>query len=84
MWAIGEIKIPLGVIEIIAINPPFYISRYYIRTLNQMAEYHRKFYINPYHNAKLPLLPPYDEIKVVLVHELLAKLRMKHKRAMKF
>ena len=33
MWAILDIKIPLGVMELISANPSFYISRYSIRAL---------------------------------------------------
>ena len=82
MWAIGDIKIPLGVMEIISANPSFYISRYSIRALAQMAEHHRKFYTNPYNKTELPLLLPYGEREVTIVHKLLAKSRAEHEKAM--
>lgn len=78
MWAIGEFDVPIGVIEIVTSNPSFYISRYCIRAVAQIAKHHQKFYANPTHKSELPLLPPYGEREVAIIHGLIAKSGAEH------
>ena len=40
MWCIGELKTPLGVMEILSGSPPFYIRRYILRCVRQLGQHH--------------------------------------------
>lgn len=47
MWMMGELKLPTGVLELAAVQPGFYISRYCARAITRITEHHQAFYTIP-------------------------------------
>ena len=41
MWCLGDIKTPLGVMEVILGSPPFYVKRYILRCVKLLGQHHR-------------------------------------------
>ena len=59
MWAIGDLKLSLGTIEIVTGSPPFYIRRYILRNMAFLAR-HRAIQARGHKlNQTLPNLRPY-------------------------
>lgn len=75
MWAIGEVALPLDAMEVVTANPSFYISKYCVRAMDQIANHHRKYYTNPHFKTELPTLPSYGEKEITTVHNSIAKSR---------
>jgi hypothetical protein len=40
MWCLNELKLPVGVMEIISGSPPFYIKRYILRCIKLLSQHH--------------------------------------------
>lgn len=40
MWCLGELKTPLGVMEMLTSSPPFYIKRYNLRCVKLLGQHH--------------------------------------------
>lgn len=83
MWAIGEVALPLGAMEVVTASPSFYISRYCVRAMDQIANHHRKYYTNPHFKTELPTSPSYGEKEITTVHNSIAKSREEHEDAMR-
>lgn len=64
MWALGELKAPLGVFELVSVNPAFYVSRYCIQAMKQIAEHHRGFYTNTKYKGELPVTYQYTQREI--------------------
>lgn len=59
MWAVGDLQLPTGIMEVVTASPPFYIGRFILRTLCFIAHHH---FSNPNHTPNqqaLPILRPY-------------------------
>lgn len=54
MWAAGDLKLPVGVMEVVTASPPFYIGRFVLRTLSFIGHHH--FTCN--HHVLTPLRLP--------------------------
>lgn len=61
MWALGELKTPLGVFELVAVNPAFYVSRYCVQAMIQIAEHHRGFYSKTKIREEPPAIYHYNQ-----------------------
>lgn len=48
MWAIGEVTLPLGAMEVVIVNPLFYISKYCVGMVDHIAIHHQQYYTNPH------------------------------------
>jgi hypothetical protein len=59
MWAVGDIKLPLGSIEVITGSPPFFIRRYILRNIAFLAQHHINHAKGNSLIHKLPSLRPY-------------------------
>ena len=60
MWALKDLTIPKGVVEITTANPPFFLTRFCISALIHMSKHHEEFYTNVSNRNSLPPLDPYD------------------------
>jgi hypothetical protein len=59
MWAVGDLKLPLGIIEIVTGSPPFYIRRYMLRSIAFLTQ-HKAIQARKHNtNQPLPTLRPY-------------------------
>ena len=75
MWALGDIKLPLGCIEVVTGSPPFFIRRYILRSIASMGQ-HQANQIRGYHiDHALPSLRPYTHSQKIEI----AKLQHQHK-----
>lgn len=59
MWAVGDIKLPLGSIEVITRSPPFFIRRYILWNIAFLAQHHINHVKGNSLSHKLPSLRPY-------------------------
>ena len=75
MWALGDIKLSLGIIEVVTGSPPFYIRRYILRSIAWLAQH--KAIQTKGHNTdqSLPTLRPYTHSQKLEI----SKLQCKHK-----
>ena len=67
MWCLGEIKTPLGVIEMLTASPPFYIKRYILRCVKLWAQ-HRTITRVP--RESLPILKSYSHGQFHLIRRM--------------
>jgi hypothetical protein len=44
MWVKGNIKMPVGVMEVVTGSPPFYVGRFVLRALNFISHHHSTYY----------------------------------------
>lgn len=58
MWAIGDLRLPTGIMEVIYGSSPFYIGRFVIRTLHFISRHHSTFHKHT-QVLKLPTLKAY-------------------------
>ena len=61
MWALKDLTVPKGVVEITATNSTFYITRFCIRALTHINHHHEEFYTNIDNRNSLPQIEPYDK-----------------------
>ena len=74
MWTVGDIKLPLGTIEVVAGSPPFFIRRYILRSIAGLAQ-HQAAQDKGYNiNQTLPTLRPYNHSQKMEI----TKLQYKH------
>jgi hypothetical protein len=59
MWVKGDIKMPLGVMEVVTASPPFYVGRFVLRALNFISHHHSTYYNHTPLN-RLPTMKPYQ------------------------
>ena len=75
MWALGDLKLPLGCIEVVTGSPPFFITRYILRSIASMGQ-HQANQMRGYNiNQALPSLRPYTHSQKMEI----AKLQHQHK-----
>ena len=67
MWCLGEIKTPLGVMEMLTASPPFYIKRYILRCIKLLAQ-HRNMARVP--RESLPTLKSYSHGQFHLIRRM--------------
>lgn len=67
MWCLGEIKTPLGVIEMLTASPPFYVKRYILRCVKLWAQ-HRNITRVP--RESLPILKSYSHGQFHLIRRM--------------
>ena len=70
MWAVGDLKLPLGIIEIVTGSPPFYIRRYILRSiafLTQHKAIQARIHIT---SQPLPTLRPYTHSRKLEITKL--------------
>ena len=67
MWCLGEIKTPLGVMEMLTASPPFYIKRYILRCIKLLAQ-HRNMTRVP--RESLPTLKSYSHGQFHLIRRM--------------
>lgn len=75
MWALGDLKLSLGVMEIVTSSPPFFIRRFILRSLAFPAQYKATRIANCHIHHKLPTLGPYTHGQKVEI----ARLQHNHK-----
>lgn len=74
MWTVGDLKLPLGTIEVVTGSPPFFIRRYILRTIAGLAQ-HQAAQDKGYNiNQALPTLRPYNHSQKMEI----TKLQYKH------
>lgn len=71
MWAVGDLALPKGIMELQVVNPSFYISRYCVRAITQIQNHHRRFYTNQSLKQPLPTMRPYSTTKLSHIAELI-------------
>lgn len=70
MWALGDLKLSLGIIEVVAGSPPFYIRRYILRSIAWLAQ-HRAIQTKGHNtNQSLPALRPYTHSQKIQISKL--------------
>ena len=75
MWALGDIKLSLGIMEVVTGSPPFYIRRYILRGIAWLAQ-HKAIQIKEHNtNQSLPTLRPYTHSQKIEI----SKLQNKHR-----
>lgn len=75
MWALSDLKLPLGCIEVVTGSPPFFIRRYILRNIASMAQ-HQANQMRGYNiNQALPSLRPYTHSQKIEI----SKLQQQHK-----
>ena len=67
MWCLGDIKTPLGVMEVISSSPPFYVKRYILRCFKLLGQHHRMVKIP---REPLPSLRSYSHGQYQLIKNL--------------
>lgn len=71
MWAVGDFKLPLGILEIVTGSPPFYIRRYILRSIASLAQ-HKAIHAKEHHiSPLLPTLRPYTHSQKIAITKLL-------------
>lgn len=60
MWAAGDLKLPVGVMEVVTASPPFYIGRFVLRTLSFIGHHHFTCNHHVLTPLKLPTLKTYS------------------------
>ena len=60
MWAMTDLLIPKGVVEVTTANPPFYLTRFCVSALTHINRHHEEFYTNLENRNSLPHLEPYE------------------------
>jgi hypothetical protein len=60
MWALKDLIVPMGVVEITTASPPFYLTRFCAAALNHIDRHHEEFYSDITNRNGLPNLQPYD------------------------
>ena len=58
-WAVGDLKLPLGVIEMVTGSPPFYLKRYMLRSIASLSQHKTIQIKRPSISQPLPNLRPY-------------------------
>ena len=58
MWVKGDMKLPVGTMELATGSPPFYIGRFVLRALSFISHHHCTYYNHTPLN-RLPTLKPY-------------------------
>ena len=56
MWAVGDFKLPLGILELVTGSPPFFIRRYILRSIASLAQHKATHAKEPYISPLLPNL----------------------------
>lgn len=75
MWAVGDVKLPLGCIEVVTGSPPFFIRRYILRSIATMGQ-HQANQMRGYDiNHALPSLRLYTHSQKIEI----SKLQQQHK-----
>ena len=70
MWVVGDLKLPLGCIEVTTRSPPFFIRRYILRSIASMAQ-HQANQMRGYNiNHALPSLHPYTHSQKLEISKL--------------
>lgn len=75
MWALSDVKLPLGTMEVVTGSPPFYIKRYIMPSVAWLAQdkaIQAKGHIT---NQSLPTLRPYTHYQKIEI----SRLQYKHK-----
>jgi hypothetical protein len=60
MWAMKDLLIPKGIVEVTTANPPFYLTRFCVSALTHINRHHKEFYTNLANRNCLPQIEPYD------------------------
>lgn len=71
MWALGELKITLGVLELATVNPGFYVARYCIWAMAQIADHHKAFYTTLKTKEELLVLHQYTPRELEKIHTMM-------------
>lgn len=58
MWVKGDLRLPVGTMELVTASPPFYIGRFVLRALTFISHHHSSYYSHTPLN-RLPTLKPY-------------------------
>ena len=75
MWALGDIKLPLGSAEVVTGSPPFFIRRYILRSIAFLSQ-HQSHQVKAHNiNLALPSLRPYTHSQKIEI----VKLQHQHK-----
>ena len=75
MWALGDFKLSLGIMEVVTGSPPFFIRRYILRGIAWLAQ-HKAIQTKDHNsNPSLPTLHPYTHSQKLEI----SKLQCKHK-----
>lgn len=70
MWAVGDLKPPLGILEIVTGSPPFFIRRYILRSVAFLAQ-HRATHAKGHNRGQtLPNLRPYTHSQKMAIIKL--------------
>ena len=67
MWCLGDLKIPLGAMEMLAGSPPFYIKRYILRCIKLLGQHHNMASLP---REPLPILKSYSHGQYHLIKKL--------------
>lgn len=59
MWAVGDLNLPTGVMEVVTTSPPFYVGRFVLRTLSFIGHHHFTNHNQAPKQNKLPTLKTY-------------------------
>ena len=70
MWALKDLTIPKGIVEVTTANPPFYLTRFCIAALTHMSKHHEEFYTNIDNMNSLPHLDPYEPEDINEIQEM--------------
>ena len=74
MWVKGEIKLPIGVMEVVTGSPPFYVGRFVLRALSFISHHHSIYY-NHTPLSRLPTMKPYPNN---IFHQIRASVKNNH------
>ena len=75
MWALGDIKLSLGIMEIVTGSPPFYIRRFILRGIAWVAQHKATQTKGNNTHQPLPNLHPYTHSQKIEI----SRLQYKHK-----
>ena len=67
MWCLGDLKTPLGAMEVLAGSPPFYIKRYILRCIKLLCQQHNMASMP---REPLPILKSYSHGQYHLIKKL--------------
>lgn len=75
-WAQGDLKLPLGVIELVTCSPPFYLARFTLKTLVFIAKQQAVFLHTDITSLTSPELHFYTHERIHQIKAFMKKIRM--------
>ena len=71
MWALSDIKLPLGIMEVVTGSPPFFIRRYMLRSVAFLAQHRAMKAKGQNVHPNLPTLRPYTHSQRIEITKLM-------------